>query len=70
MALHDACEAGPWHELHDLSKQGLADMHALPQRQSSPGKYVVLQKRSSNRHQTKSPYNPRQYLISGSARLI
>ena len=70
MALHDAREAGPWNELHDLSKQGLADVHALPQRQSSSGKYAVLEERSSNRHQTKSVCNPRQCLISGSARTI
>jgi hypothetical protein len=70
VALHDPREARPWHELHDLSKQGLANVHARSPRQSSQGKYAVFDKQSSNRHQTKSPYNPRQCLISGSARLI
>ena len=47
-----------------------AGAHACSPRQSSHGKYAVLGKRSSSRHQTKSTYSPRQCLISGSARII
>ena len=70
MALHDAREAGPRHELHDLSEQGLADVHAHLQRLSSLGKYAVLEDRSSSRHQTKSAARPRQCLRIVSARLV
>ena len=70
MALHDASEAGPRDELHDLREQGLADMHVHPQRLSSLGKYAVLGDRSSNRHQTKSAARPRQCLRVGAASLV
>ena len=70
MTLHDPRKARPRHELHDLSKQGFADVHAHSPRLSSRGKYAILGEQSSNRHQTNSAYNPRQCLISGLARVI
>ncbi len=70
MALHDASEAGPRDELHDLREQGLADVHEFPQRQSSPGKCAVLEDRSSSRHQTRSADRRRQCLRIDAARLV
>src|SRR5665213_1292425 len=70
MSLHDSREAGPWHEFHELSKQGLANVHVRSPRRSSQGKYAGLDKRSSSRHQTKSARIPHQCLISGSGRSI
>jgi hypothetical protein len=70
VALHDASEAGPWHELHDLSEQGLADVHGYLPSLLDPAKYAVSRDRSSSRHQTKSAYSPRQCSISASALII
>ncbi len=70
VAMHDAREARPRHELHDLSEQGLASVQAYSSGMSTPGSYAILGSRSSNRHQTKSACSPRQCLISGSAQAI
>jgi len=70
VAMHDAREAGPRHELHDLSKQRLACVHAHSLRLSTPGSYAIVGSRSSNRHQKKSGCSPRQCLIAGSGRVI
>jgi hypothetical protein len=70
VAPNDAREARPRHEFHDLSEQCLADVHLYSPEMSIRGKYVVLGKESSNRHQTKSGYRPRQCFISRLAHVI
>ena len=61
IAGHDSGKACPWNELHDLSKQGLADIHRKPPRSLSLGNYTGMGKRVSNRHQIKLASRPRQY---------
>jgi len=61
IARHDSGKACPWNELHDLSKQGLADIHRKPPRSLSLGNYTGMGKRVSNRHQIKLASRPRQY---------
>ena len=61
IARHDSGKACPWNELHDLSKQGLADIHRKPPRSLSLGNYTGMGKRVSNRHQIKLAARPRQY---------
>jgi len=61
IARHDSRKACPWNELHDLSKQGLADIHRKPPRSLSLGNYTGMGKRVSNRHQIKLASRPRQY---------
>jgi hypothetical protein len=58
---HDSGKACPWNELHDLSKQGLADIHMKPPRSLSFGNYTGMGKRVSNRHQIKLASRLRQY---------
>lgn len=53
IARHDSGKACPWNELHDLSKQGLADIHRKPPRSLGLGNYTGMGKRVSNRHQKK-----------------
>ena len=64
VAGNDSRKACPWHELHDLSKQGLADIHRKPPRGLSLGSYTGMGKRVSNRHQIKSAARPRQHWLS------
>ena len=61
IAGHDSGKACPWNELHDLRKQGLADIHRKPPRSLSLGNYTGMRKRVSNRHQIKLAARPRQY---------
>ncbi len=50
IARHDSRKACPWNELHDLGKQGLADIHRKPSRSFSLGKYTGIRRMISNRH--------------------
>ena len=63
---HDARKASPWHELHELREQRLAQVHCSPPEISTSGSYANLNrgKLISNRHQNKSLCNPRQPLAS------
>ena len=49
-ALNDSRKACPWNEFHDLSKQGLADIHRKPPRVLRLGNYTRMRKRISHRH--------------------
>ena len=64
IAGHDARKACPWNELHDLSKQGLADIHRKSPKGQNLGNYTKMRKRVSNRHQIKLAARPRQYWLS------
>jgi len=64
IASHDARKACPWNELHDLRKQGLADIHRKSPRGLNLGNYTKMRKRVSNRHQIKLAARPRQYWLS------
>ena len=64
VALNDSRKACPWNEFHDLSKQGLADIHRKSPRGLSLGNYTGMRKRVSNRHQIKLAARPRQYWLS------
>lgn len=66
IARHDPRKAGPWHELHELCEQRLAQVHCSPPEGSTSESYANLNrgKLISNRHQNKSSYNPRQHLDS------
>ena len=64
VALNDSRKACPWNEFHDMSKQGLADIHRKSPRGLSLGNYTGMGKRVSNRHQIKLAARPRQYWLS------
>ena len=64
VASHDSRKACPWDKLHDLRKQGLADIHRKPPRGLSLASYTGMRKQVSNRHQIKSAARPRQYWLS------
>jgi hypothetical protein len=70
MALHDAREAGPRHELHDLREQGLSNIHGNSSGMPIPRNYLLFENQNSNRHPMKSVANPRHRLLSGSSWLI
>ncbi len=61
VARHVSGKACPWNELHDLSKQGLADIHRKPPRSLRLGNYTGMGKRVSNLQQIKLASRPRQY---------
>ena len=68
--MHDAREARPRYELHDLSEQRLANIHMNSSGWLPRGTYMVFGKRSSSRHQAKTAYRPHQCLSFASARVI
>ena len=61
VALHDSPKACPGHELHDLRKKGLADVHESSPRGVPLGNYPKMKNLNLNRHQIKSTARPRQY---------
>jgi hypothetical protein len=61
IARHDSGIACLLNELHDLSIQGLADIHRKPPRSLRHVNYTGMGKRVSNRHQIKLAARPRQY---------
>ena len=63
VARHDACKAGPRHKLHQLGKKRLAKIHWKSRKLSIWGNHQQMQHRNSNRHQNKSPANPRGYWL-------
>jgi hypothetical protein len=64
IASHDSRKACTWNELHELSKQGLADIHRKPPRGLSIGSYIRMKKKISNRLQIKLAARPRQYWLA------
>lgn len=70
VVLNNARKASPWDELHDLRKQSLADIHRKPPRGSSLGNCTRMWRTVSNRHQTKSTANHRQYWLYSTNCLI
>jgi hypothetical protein len=64
IARHNSGTTCPWNELHDLSKQGLDDIHRKPPRKLSHGNYTGMGKRVSNRHQIKLTASPCQYWLT------
>jgi hypothetical protein len=68
--MHDAREARPGHELHDLRKQSLSSIHRNSSGLSTPRNYLPFENQDSNRHQMKSAANPRQSSLSGLPWLI
>ena len=65
VALHDAREARPRHEFHDLCEQRLSNIHRHSSGTSTPRNYLLFEHQNSNRHQMKSPANPRHCLLFG-----
>jgi len=53
ITLHDSCEAGPWHKLHNLREHRLAQVHSLSPEILTSGAYSNrnMGKLISNRHQ-------------------
>ena len=70
VAMHDAREARPRYELHDLGEQRLACVHRHSSRLSTPGSFASSDRRSSSRHQTKSACRPRQCFFSAGLQII
>jgi len=66
----DARKAGPRHKLHDLCKQGFADIHGRSPRAIVLGSYTGMGKWISNRHQTKMGCRPHGFKASSSIQLI
>jgi len=60
---HNACKARPRYKLHQLRKQGFANMHGHLQSVENSGNYQKNEIRVSNRHQIKSLSKPLQYWL-------
>jgi hypothetical protein len=70
VAIHDAREARPRHEIHDLREKCLASLHVHPPRKLSRRAYAASGNRRSSRHQTKTAQRSRPYLLSGTEDVI
>ena len=67
VACHDARQAGPGNEFHDLHEQRLAHVHSSPPEKSTSGRYLNrnIGKLISNRHQNIYAINPAVIAIRG-----
>lgn len=65
VAMHDAREDRPRHEFHDLCERRLSNIHRHSWRTSAPRNYLLFRHQNLNRHQMKSPANPRHCVFAG-----
>ncbi len=61
IAAHYEIKVCPWNELHDLSEQGLADIHRKFTRGLNLGNHTRISERFTNRHQFKLTSSQCQY---------